>query len=342
MLTIAVDAMGGDNAPACVIEGTIQALKESGNKFEVVLIGQSDIVEPMLAKENAEGLNLRFIHAPEVVTMDDVPATAVKTKQNSSLVRGLHLCKTKEADAFVSAGNTGAQMAASLFVLGRLPGVLRPTIYAYFPRLQEEGLTNIVDVGANVDCKPENLLQFAEMLSIYQKYAAGIGKPQVGLLNIGEEEGKGSDTLKQAYSLLKEANTQGKINFLGNIEGHDILKGRATIVVCDGLVGNTILKFGESIPEFLGTLFKQALGSTVASGGMDEKNAAVTAAMFKGMFKSFDVEEVGGVPFLGVDGISIVGHGRSSSRGIKNMIFMAEHMIERKVNQHIAEVLSGQ
>jgi len=162
-------------------------------------------------------------------------------------------------------------MAASLFVLGRLPGVLRPTIYAYFPRLQEEGLTNIVDVGANVDCKPENLLQFAEMLSIYQKYAAGIGKPQVGLLNIGEEEGKGSDTLKQAYSLLKEANTQGKINFLGNIEGHDILKGRATIVVCDGLVGNTILKFGESIPEFLGTLFKQALGSTVASGGMDEK-----------------------------------------------------------------------
>ncbi|EAT58227.1 phosphate acyltransferase PlsX [Chlorobium ferrooxidans] len=339
MLTIAVDAMGGDNAPACVIEGTVQALQESDNRFEVVLIGQSDKVEPLLAAYDISSLNLKFLHAPEVVTMDDIPATAVKTKQQSSLVKGLQLCKEKQADAFVSAGNTGAQMAASLFVLGRIPGVLRPTIYAYFPRLGE-GLTNIVDVGANVDCKPENLVQFAEMLTIYQRYGAGIEKPVTGLLNIGEEEGKGSETLKQTYWLLKEADSKGKINFIGNIEGHDILKGKASIVVCDGLVGNTILKFGESIPEFLGSLFKSSLEQLMASGRIDQSTAKITSEMFKGMFEPFDVEKFGGVPFLGVDGISIVGHGRSSSRAIKNMIYMAEHMVEKRVNAHIAEVLN--
>jgi len=339
MLTIAVDAMGGDNAPACVIEGTVQALQESDNRFEVVLIGQSDKVEPLLAEYDMSSLNLKFLHAPEVVTMDDIPATAVKTKQQSSLVKGLQLCKEKQADAFVSAGNTGAQMAASLFVLGRIPGVLRPTIYAYFPRLGE-GLTNIVDVGANVDCKPENLVQFAEMLTIYQRYGAGIEKPVTGLLNIGEEEGKGSETLKQTYWLLKEADSKGKINFSGNIEGHDILKGKASIVVCDGLVGNTILKFGESIPEFLGALFKSSLEQLMASGRIDQSTAKITSEMFKGMFGPFDVEKFGGVPFLGVDGISIVGHGRSSSRAIKNMIYMAEHMVEKRVNAHIAEVLN--
>uniref|UniRef100_Q3AQ08 Phosphate acyltransferase n=1 Tax=Chlorobium chlorochromatii (strain CaD3) TaxID=340177 RepID=Q3AQ08_CHLCH len=341
MLTIVVDAMGGDNAPACVVEGTVQALQESSNRFNVILIGQSEKVEPLLAAHDCSALNLRFIHAPEVVTMHDVPATAVKTKQNSSLVQGLQLCRNKEADAFVSAGNTGAQMAASLFVLGRLPGVMRPTIYAYFPR-PTEGLTNIVDVGANVDCKPEHLVQFAEMLTIYQRYAVGIEKPLTGLLNIGEEEGKGSDVLKQAYKLLKEADSKGKVTFVGNIEGHDVLKGKASIVVCDGLVGNTLLKFGESIPEFLGTLFKRSLTSVVESGEMSQDAAAVTTKLFKGLFTPFDVEQFGGVPFLGVDGISIVGHGRSSSRAIKNMIYMAEHMIEKKVNEHIADVLAEQ
>ncbi len=314
-------------------------MQESNNRFEIVLIGQSEKVEPLLATRDISALNLRFLHAPEVVTMEDIPATAVKTKQESSLVKGLQLCKAGQAHAFVSAGNTGAQMAASLFVLGRIPGVLRPTIYAYFPRLGE-GLTNIVDVGANVDCKPENLVQFAEMLTIYQRYGAGIEKPLTGLLNIGEEEGKGSEVLKQTFKLLKEADSKGKISFIGNIEGHDILKGRASIVVCDGLVGNTILKFGESIPEFLGTLFKQSLEKLLATGQMDQSAAKLTTGMFKGMFEPFDVEKFGGVPFLGVDGISIVGHGRSTSRAIKNMIYMAEHMIEKRVNEHIADVLS--
>jgi glycerol-3-phosphate acyltransferase PlsX len=178
------------------------------------------------------------------------------------------------------------------------------------------------------------------MLTIYQRYGAGIEKPLTGLLNIGEEEGKGSEMLKQTFKLLKEADSKGKISFIGNIEGHDILKGRASIVVCDGLVGNTILKFGESIPEFLGTLFKQSLNKLIASGQMDQSAAKLTTDIFKGMFEPFDVEKFGGVPFLGVDGISIVGHGRSTSRAIKNMIYMAEHMIEKRVNEHIADVLS--
>ena len=339
MLTIVVDAMGGDNAPACVVEGVIEALKESENRFEILLIGQEEKVTPLLQQQDTAGLNLRFMHAPEVVTMDDIPAIAVKTKQESSLVKGLKLCKAKEADAYVSAGNTGAQMAASLFVLGRLPGVLRPTIYAYFPRLGE-GLTNIVDVGANVDCKPENLVQFAEMLTIYQRYGANIENPVVGLLNIGEEEGKGPDYLKQAWKMLQEAHREQKINFIGNVEGHDILSGKVTIVVCDGLVGNTILKFGESIPHFLGALFKPALEKLVMAGKLDQNAAAVAGQAFKAIFEPFDVEKWGGVPFLGVDGISIVGHGRSTSRAIKNMIYMAEHMIEQRVNERIAEMLS--
>lgn len=339
MLTIVVDAMGGDNAPGCVVEGAVEALRESANRFDLLLIGQEDKVAPHLKEYEAESLNLRFMHAPEVITMDDVPATAVKAKQKSSLVCGLKLCKAQEAGAFVSAGNTGAMMAASLFVLGRLPGVQRPTIYAYFPRLGE-GLTNIVDVGANVDCKPEHLVQFAEMVSIYQRYAASIDNPTVGLLNIGEEEGKGPDTLKQTWNLLKEADNEGKINFIGNVEGHDILAGKASIVVCDGLVGNTILKFGESIPHFLGSLLKPALEKMVLSGQLDQAAAALTGKVFKQIFEPFDVETFGGVPFLGVDGISIVGHGRSSSRAIKNMIYMAEHMIEQRVNERIAEMFA--
>lgn len=341
MLTIVVDAMGGDHAPGCVIEGTVHALEESGNRFSIILIGQQEKIEPLLSEYETSGLNLTVQHAPQVVLMDDVPAIAVKAKQDSSLVQGLQLCKSGKADAFVSAGNTGAQMAASLFVLGRIPGVLRPTIYAYFPRIGE-GLTNIVDVGANVDCKPEHLVQFAEMLTIYQRYGAGIQHPVTGLLNIGEEEGKGPEVLKQAHRLLKEAHEKGKISFVGNIEGHDILKGKVSIVVCDGLVGNTILKFGESIPEFLGTMIRNTLEQAIGSGELTPDAAGKTKAVFQRMFEPFDVEKFGGVPFLGVDGISIVGHGRSSSRAIKNMIYMAEHMIERKVNEHIADVLAEQ
>ena len=339
MLTIAVDAMGGDNAPDCVVEGTIQTLRDTGNRLEVLLIGQNDKVEPLLDRHDIQGLNLRFMHAPEVITMNDIPAIAVKTKQNSSLVRGLMLCKEKKADGFVSAGNTGALMAASLFILGRIPGVLRPTIAAYFPRLAP-GLTNVVDVGANVDCKPEHLVQFAEMLTIYQRDAAGMDTPLTGLLNIGEEENKGPDYLKQTYNLLREANSKKKINFIGNIEGNDILSSKASIIVCDGLVGNTLLKFGESIPHFLSSIFKPSIEKLVASGQLAPKAAELTGNIFKGMFEPFDVEKFGGVPFLGVDGISIVGHGRSSEKAIMNMIFMAEHMIEKKVNQHIAEALA--
>ncbi|ACF14302.1 fatty acid/phospholipid synthesis protein PlsX [Chloroherpeton thalassium ATCC 35110] len=338
MVTIAVDAMGGDYAPKNEVEGAVMALKESGNRFKIVLVGQSEKVQPLLDEQDTTGLSLEFFHAPEVIGMHESAATAVKTKQNSSMVQGLALCKKGSANAFVSAGNTGAQMAASLLVLGRLEKVMRPTIGAYFPN--PSGVTMVFDIGANVDCKPEHLVQFAEMASIYLKYAQKEANPSVGLLNIGAEESKGTDALKQTHKLLRGAHEKGKVNFAGNIEGGDVLAGKTNIVLCDGVVGNPLLKFGESIPHFLSGLFKQEIGKLVKTGKLPMESAEVIGKAFKGMFASFDDEQFGGVPLLGVNGVSIIGHGRSSALAIKNMIYRAEEMIEKRVNEHIAEVLA--
>ncbi|NTV45389.1 MAG: phosphate acyltransferase PlsX [Chlorobiales bacterium] len=338
MITIAVDAMGGDYAPKNVVEGVVMALKESGNRFKVALVGQPDKIEPILSQCDAGGLAIEIVNAPEMIGMHESAATAVKTKPNSSMVVGLSLCKEKKADGFVSAGNTGAQMAASLLVLGRIPGVQRPTISAYFPTAS--GITMVTDIGANVDCKPEHLVQFAEMVSIYQRYAAQVEKPTVGLLNVGEEESKGTETLKQTHQLLKAAHDKGSINFIGNVEGRDIFSGKANIVLCDGLVGNILLKFGESIPNFLGSLFKGSMGKLVQTGKLPMESADVVGKAFKGMFASFDDEKFGGVPLLGINGVSIIGHGRSSATAIMNMIYRAEEMVEKRINEHIAEALA--
>jgi len=338
MVTIAVDAMGGDYAPKNVVEGAVMALKESGNRFKIVLVGQSEKVQPLLDEQDTTGLSLELLHAPEVIGMHESAAIAVKTKQNSSMVQGLVLCKKAGADAFVSAGNTGAQMAASLLVLGRLEKVMRPTIGAYFPNTS--GVTMVFDIGANVDCKPEHLVQFAEMASIYLKYAQKEASPTVGLLNIGSEETKGTESLKQTHQLLRAAHEKGIINFIGNIEGGDILAGKTNIVLCDGVVGNPLLKFGESMPRFLGEIFKQEIGKLVQAGKLPMQSAEVVGHAFKSMFASFDDEQFGGVPLLGVNGVSIIGHGRSSALAIKNMIYRAEEMIEKRVNEHIAEVLA--
>lgn len=338
MITIAVDAMGGDYAPKNVVEGVVMALKESGNRFKIALVGQPDKIEPVLSQCDAGGLAIEIVNAPEVIGMHESAATAVKTKPNSSMVVGLSLCKEKKADGFVSAGNTGAQMAASLLVLGRIPGVQRPTISAYFPTAA--GITMVTDIGANVDCKPEHLVQFAEMVSIYQRYAAQVEKPTVGLLNVGEEESKGTETLKQTHQLLKAAHEKGSINFIGNVEGRDIFSGKANIVLCDGLVGNILLKFGESVPAFLGSLFKGSMGKLVQTGKLPMESADVVGKAFKGMFAGFDDEKFGGVPLLGINGVSIIGHGRSSATAIKNMIYRAEEMIEKRINEHIAQALA--
>ncbi len=338
MVTIAVDAMGGDYAPKNIVEGAIQALQETSGRFKIILTGQKEKVQPILDQHDIQSLPLEFVDTPQVIEMHESASSAVKSKQNSSMVRGLMLCKEKKADAFVSAGNTGAQMAASLLVLGRLDKVMRPTIGAYFPSVSE--VTMVYDIGANIDCKPEHLVQFAEMASIYLLYAGQVKNPKVGLLNVGSEETKGTEVLKQTYQMLISAHEKGKLNFVGNIEGGDILFSKVNIVLCDGLNGNMLLKFGESMPHFLGGLFKSVVGNLVKEQKINPESAEVVGKAFKGMFASFDDERFGGVPLLGVNGVSIIGHGRSSATAIKNMIYRAEEMIEQQVNAHIAEVLA--
>ncbi|MDX2128122.1 MAG: phosphate acyltransferase PlsX [Chloroherpetonaceae bacterium] len=332
-MKIVLDAMGGDFAPKNEVQGALMALRAASNRFEVLLVGDEAKLRPLLQENGYSNEKLTVVHASEVITMSDSPALAMKQKKDSSMVRGLTLCKEGNGDAFVSCGNTGAQMACSLFILGRSQGVLRPTIGTPFP--SEAKNMMIFDAGANVDSKPEHLLQYAEMGSIYQKLVYGNPAPRVGLLNIGEEETKGTDLIQETYGLLKEASEKGKINFVGNIEGRDILMGSAEIILCDGFVGNIVLKFGESVPKFLKARFaefaKKSLFNKLLIGLMRQP--------LRAMFRTWDPNEFGGVPLLGLNGVSLISHGKSSPRGIMNMIFRAEEVVNLEVTKKIAEAL---
>ena len=331
-MRIVVDGMGGDYAPKNVVLGTIEALKESNGRFEVILTGDEAAIKKELSDAGAsEGLPLTIHHTSQVISMEDSPATAVKSKPDSSMVVGLGLCKQGVGQAFLSAGNTGAQMAASTFILGRLPGVLRPTISAFFPH--PNGISIILDVGANVDCKPEHLVQFAQMGSIFISEMENVKSPKVGLLSVGEEDTKGNEVTKETNQLLKSTKN---INFIGNIEGRDIFKGTADVMVCDGFVGNIILKMAESIGHILGPRFKAEMKAM----NLDEGQMKLVGGLLKQVMKPFDYEEVGGVPLLGLNGVSIIGHGGSSPKAIKNMIYEAEKMVNLKVNDRIQAALS--
>jgi glycerol-3-phosphate acyltransferase PlsX len=334
-MKIVVDAMGGDFPLQNPIEGALKSLRESGGRFGIVLTGVKSQIESELGKHKHLVGKIEIVDAPDAIEMRESPAAAVKSKPNSSMMLGLRLCKEGKAAAFVSAGSTGAQMAGSLFTLGRVPGVQRPTIGAYFP--SPNGIAMVFDVGASIDCKPEHYVQFAEMGSIYLQYAKGISSPKVGLLNIGEEDSKGTETVKEAHFALREAHQRGKINFIGNVEGRDILKGVAEVIICDGFVGNCLLKFGESIPSFL----KDQAKLYAAQGLFNKLMIGLALNPLKTMLKGMDYERYGGVPLLGVNGVSIICHGKSSPTAIMNAIFRAEEMIERKVNEHIAEVLKS-
>jgi glycerol-3-phosphate acyltransferase PlsX len=340
-MKIGVDAMGGDFAPKVPIEASILALKKASQRngsdpLEIILIGQKNKVEPLVASLGGSGLAISIVDAPDVIEMSDSPATAIKSKPNSSMVAGLRLCKEGKADAFVSAGNTGAQMAGSLFILGRVQGVSRPTIGAYFPNRMS--MTMIFDVGASIDCKPEHLVQFAEMATIYEQYAFDVKNPKVGLLNIGEEDSKGTDTSRATFALLKEAHQKGRINFIGNIEGRDILKGETNIVICDGFVGNIVLKFAESVPKFLKGRFKSYAEESI----WNKLRMSLLISPLRSVFSDMDYQEFGGVPLLGINGVSIICHGSSTPKALMNAIFRAEEMVIKKVNLHIAEVLQGE
>lgn len=326
--------MGGDFAPVYEVHGAIECLREINSRFHVVLVGDQQKIETELRKNSISDLDLSIVHAPEVIDMHDSPVTAIKTKPNSSLVKGMTMHKEGSVDAFVSPGNTGAVTAASILILGRIPGVSRPTIAAIFP--SEKGPTLIVDAGAVSDCRPQFLFEFGVMGSIYSEYMFKKKNPRVGLLNIGEEASKGNELAKEAYKFMSER--KDKMNFVGNIEGREILKGEVDVVVCDGFVGNVLLKFAESIPAYLKYQFKTFADKRF----INKLLIGILRGSLKEIFKDMDYTEHGGIPLLGVNGVTIIGHGGSPPKAIKNMLLRAEEVINYKINQHIQEKLQGQ
>jgi glycerol-3-phosphate acyltransferase PlsX len=329
---VALDAMGGDNAPGEIILGAIQAAREYG--IGVYLVGRQDTIRAELAKHDTTGLDLPIIHTDEIIEMDDHPATAVRRKKNASMLLALQLVRDGKALGAVSAGNSGAMMAASLFILKRIPRVDRPALGGLFPTVNSACL--IVDMGANTDCKPEYLQQFALMGSIYMERIFRISSPRVGLLANGEEETKGNQQVIEAHQLLKASASTLGINFIGNIEGRDIPAGEVDVAVCDGFVGNAILKLGEGLGETLFGLIREQMTSHIP---VKKLAAGVLRPGLRKVFKRFDYAEYGGVPLLGVNGSAIVAHGRSNAKAIKNALRVARQTAETGVAAAIAEGL---
>jgi len=304
VVRIALDAMGGDFAPAETVKGAILATQQLPS-VEVILVGQPEKISRELKK-----VKLPIVPASEVIEMNEHPVQAVKNKKDASINVAFSLVKQGKADAVVSAGNTGALMAASLFKLGRFPGIERPAIATEFPL--PSGKVLLLDMGANVDCKPKNLQQFAVMGNLYAKHTMHIENPKVGLLNIGEEKEKGNELTRESYPLLKEL----PINFIGNVESKELLQGKADVVVCDGFVGNLILKFGEG----LGVSIFQMLKDELSRGIMNKIGLAFLLPALLRLRKKVTYDEYGGAPLLGINGTVFKAHGRSKARAIKNAI----------------------
>lgn len=323
--------MGSDAAPASEVGGAVAALRASANRFHVVLVGNENTIRAELAKTDTAGLDFSIVPASEVITMHDSPVAALKQKPDSSIVVGMTLHQKGTVDAFVSAGNTGAVTAASTLILGRIKGVSRPTIGAVFP--SEQGPTLVVDAGAVTDCKPHFLFEFGVMGSLYAEIVLKKRNPRVGLLNIGEESSKGNEQAHEAYKIFMEK--KASLNFIGNVEGRDVLKGAADVVVCDGFTGNILLKFGESVPSYLKVQFKnyaeQAWWKKLLMGIMRRPLRTV--------FKDMDYQEFGGVPLLGVNGVTIIGHGGSTPKAVMNMLYRAEEAVNGQINEKIREAL---
>jgi glycerol-3-phosphate acyltransferase PlsX len=323
--------MGGDYAPQNVIAGALDALRESQGRFEVLFVGPESVLgKELRVAPGSGGLAYQVVDASQIIEMHDPATVGLKGKRNSSISVGLTLHKEGKADAFVSAGHSGAVMSTSTLVLGRIAGIGRPTIGAFLP--SQQGVCLLVDAGVNVDCKPQHLYEFGLMGSVYASDAMGVENPTVGLLSIGEEESKGNEAVRDAYKLFRKS----RLNFIGNVEGRDILEGKAHVVVCDGFVGNVILKFAESVPGF----FKDRMRKLAERSLRAKVLGLLIRGSLRSMMKSLDYEEYGGVPILGVNGVSIIGHGKSTPKAIKSMIFRAEEMVRKNINRHIQEVLS--
>lgn len=338
MLKIAVDAMGGDFAPASEVEGAIHAVRDLD--VNIILIGQSDLLQSeldkhrhyrALGKEDWDSSRIEIVDAQEVITMSDEVAKAFRRKRNSSIRVAAELVRDGKAQALVSAGNTGAVMMAATLIIKTLPQVDRPALATVFPNLTGAGCV-VLDVGANAECKPKHLLEFAVMGSLYSHVILGVRQPRVGVLSIGEEEEKGNDLTKEAAKLIKNS----PLNFIGNIEGRDIFKGEVDVVVCDGFTGNVVLKTSEGLFEFIYTLLKKEFSSSLQT----KAGAILTRPAMKNFKKRLNYEEFGGVPLLGVRGVTVICHGRSTAKAIYNAIAVARDYSKGEISRKIATQLA--
>ncbi len=329
-MRIVVDAMGGDHAPEEIIAGAVKAL-ELKNELNLILIGKSDIINPILAEQEYDQGRIEVVNASQAIKMDESPTTALRKKKDSSIYKGTMMVKDKKAEAFVSAGNTGAVMASGLFNIGRIEGIKRPAIATIFPSVQ--GQTLVIDAGANTDSAPENLLQFALMGQIYARFVLGVKDPELGLLNIGEEKKKGNKLTAATYELLE--NDSRIENFVGNVEGRDIFNGRCDVVICDGFVGNIVLKTTEGVASYFFQLLKEALTRNIVT----KTGALLIKSHLKEMLDSVDYRQYGGAPLLGVDGVVIISHGSSDATAFYNAIKVAMNTVEQDVINLIKDVI---
>ena len=326
-MQIALDAFGSDQAPLPEVEGAVLAIKE-GLCEKILLVGKKDVLQKLLDKYIYDESRIEIVDASDVVTMHDSPAAVLKKKKDSSLVRAVQLYKEGRCDAVVSAGNTGAMMSVSLFTYGRIKNILRPAIAITFPTIKDPEI--VLDVGANVDCSAENLVQFAMLGSLYSHFSLGIEKPEVALLNIGEESAKGNELVKNAYKKLEELKD---INFTGNIEGKDVLKGVADVIVCDGFVGNVMLKTVEGAAFAIFEIMKQQMKKDwIAKIG-----ALLSFPVYKYLKKKLDHTEYGGALLVGLNGVSVISHGRANAKAIKNAVRFAAKISESGFVQHATE-----
>ncbi|MBQ9886363.1 MAG: phosphate acyltransferase PlsX [Lachnospiraceae bacterium] len=324
---VALDAMGGDNGISAMVQGAVDAVNADAT-IKVLLVGVEDAVKAELSKHQYPAANIEIINATEVITNDDVPTTAIRRKKDSSIVVGMKLVKEGKADAFVSAGSTGAVLAGGIFIVGRLKGVERAPIGAVIPT--DKGVSLLVDSGANVDARSSHLVQFAKMGSIYMQYVMGVDKPRVSIVNIGVEEEKGNALVKETYPLLKECED---INFTGSIEAREIPHGGADVIVCEAFTGNVILKLYEGTASALLGVVKKGLMSSLRS----KIGALLIKPALKKTLKSFDASQYGGAPLLGLNGLVVKTHGSSTAKEVKNTIFQCAVFKNQKIIEKLKE-----
>ena len=326
---IAVDAMGGDLGPSVVVPGAIEAARQTGAK--ILLVGNEAILDGELSRLAPTGVELEIVHAPEVAGMDEKPSDILRRKKNASIQVACRLVRDGAAQGVVSAGHSGASVACGMFIMGRIPGVERPALASLLPTEKEPVV--LLDVGATVDCKPYNIFQFGLMGNAFARDILNKETPRVGLLSIGEEEGKGNNQVKEAYELFKLAQN---LNFTGNIEGRDLFTGDVDVAVCDGFVGNVALKLSEGLGMSLSRVLKREL---LNSGILPKLGSLLAKSAFKRFAKVVDYAEYGGAPLLGLQNISIVCHGRSKSKAICSATRMATLFVEKETNQRLMEAI---